>query len=375
MTQTIIKIPAAGAFDPTDIVITDNTSGAWLIKDDSGSPTEYMRIDTTSGAKLTKFVVPDDGASFNKFVVTTERSNSELISVTPRRVGLSSIEGVFFGGDATTQVWVNGPNTFRIFNASYIHSMTSTQTANTYLGGTSSWKINAPGGDIAKFDYDSTTTFTLDDGSGATFKVVNDAGSPKTFLSIADGGSTFLDSESSTYLRGNGASHLILTGGELQMGASGKFVIHQTGSPLYKRSPNLLNLGATTGTTVVNIQSDGAFKKIKCNPSTTSQTFTIEFQDGASTNRDYVIEQDFAIHNDGTENCTIQATVTSGRGSALGKDLSAGGSTSGELVAGMTLNAGKSALFKAVKWNKELAGALPTAADNQFMFQTIMVEA
>ena len=120
--------------------------------------------------------------------------------------------------------------------------------------------------------------------------------------------------------------------------------------------------------------SKEGYKKIKCTPTTSSQTFTLEFQDGSSTNRDYVIEQDFAIHNAGTENCTIQATVTSGRGSALGKDLSAGGATSGELVTGMTLNAGKSALFKAFKWNKELAGSAGTA-DNEFMFQTIMVEA
>ena len=41
----------------------------------------------------------------------------------------------------------------------------------------------------------------------------------------------------------------------------------------------------------------------------------------------------------------------------------------------MTLNAGKSALFKTFKWNKDLAGGSPNATTNEFMFQTIMVEA
>ena len=48
MTQTIIKIPAQSSFDPTDIEITDNTSGAFLVKEGSN---EYIRIDTTNGAE------------------------------------------------------------------------------------------------------------------------------------------------------------------------------------------------------------------------------------------------------------------------------------------------------------------------------------
>ena len=44
MTQTIIKVPAAGAFDPTDIEITDGVDDAFLIKDTSGD--EWFKIDT-----------------------------------------------------------------------------------------------------------------------------------------------------------------------------------------------------------------------------------------------------------------------------------------------------------------------------------------
>ena len=592
MTQTIIHVPASeggGAFDPTDIVITDNTSGAFLIKDDAGSPHEYMRINTTNGSErivlkgkpsnnaqllindqpfmqgdrnnlvqaatmglalsvnsngnrienriihsTSHFAVQDgssnkwlkiendsnatftlDDASGALFKVTNDAESYDYLSIneannrTTIQTGTSSSDYIILksGGyetlniDGNTNVTFNlnnatsakletkiGGNRFARFQgnsvsaANYVAEIragsdtgmqitgdseiaftlddgnnavfkvqddagTPTNLLKIDTTGTNDIEMNAgtydfkdpSGNQVLKYDasnsfrfgtdssggvgayrgvgdeliidclrsggakivnkmrahggghgdkfqvrsntntnfevdQDSNATFTLDDGSGALFKVVNDAGSPKTFLQLADGGSTFLDSENATYLRAQGHSHIVMTGSELQFGASGKYVIFHNGYPIYKRSPNLLDLGATTGTTVVNFQSDGAYKKIKCTPTTSSQTFTLEFQDGSSTNRDYVIEQDFAIHNAGTENCTIQATVTSGRGSALGKDLSAGGATSGELVTGMTLNAGKSALFKAFKWNKELAGSAGTA-DNEFMFQTIMVEA
>ena len=47
MSQTIITVPKSEGFDPTDITIDDNTSGAFLIQD---SATEYYRINSgTSG--------------------------------------------------------------------------------------------------------------------------------------------------------------------------------------------------------------------------------------------------------------------------------------------------------------------------------------
>lgn len=70
MTQTVVHVPASeggGAFDPTDIVITDNTSGAFLIKDDAGSPHEYMRIDTTNTQEKTIFNT-QSGANTGFFV-------------------------------------------------------------------------------------------------------------------------------------------------------------------------------------------------------------------------------------------------------------------------------------------------------------------
>ena len=618
----IVTVPAVGAFDPTDITLTDNTSGAFLVKEGSN---EYMRIDTTdtqektifttqSGANTGFFVsapavgnvlsiirggspatvallntgttsfqvdsdkilndlvsdsktfkvegtnvvpltitgdsnaaylVNYDAAAENKFKVGTNRTvnSNDLLVVSSRVAGLGEIEGVFFSGPSTSQVWVNGPSVFRVQGAAFAHNTQSgrnfavngsgggllienssnatftldaatnstfevkddTATPDHYLhikasdldssqedgeviigrgitgAGDRKIELSANAGlfrvqnayhqytsssilarsntnnqtfeidsqqggnfifqgkktgaagsggsnesnmtdlfrlegannsatfrlratdtastptvtagkfsvkdmasaDIFVVDEDSNGTFTLDDASGATFKVTDSGGSPTNFFSATEGGNTFIDSDSTTFvdsggathLRASGTSHIVLTGGELQLGASGKFVVLHNGYPLYKRSPNLLDLGATTGTTVLSLQSNGAYKKVKCTPTTSGQTFTIEFQDGTSANRDFVAEQDFAIHNAGTENCTIQATITSGRGSGLGKDLSAGGSTSGELVTGMTLNAGKSALFKVLKWNKDFVSAGASETTNQFMFQTIMVEA
>ena len=346
----ILHLPPAGAFDPSDITIDDNTSAAFLVQDSSQ---EFIRVDTTTGAR--------------KIDLETGAGNQYLI------INEGGGQYVQIRNGASNQFYMTGGDTTRAMIKFFSHDQ--------YGGGY--FRIRDAGSaEIMRVDEDSNATFTLDDGSGATFKVTDDGASPKLFFSATEGGNTFLQSDVSTFLDGGGAIYIRVgtgtriraDGGALYLGGTGKYNIVDAGTPFYNRSTSLVDIGATTGTTVVNIQSDGAYKALKCTPTTTSQTFTLEFQDGSSANGVYAIEQHFAIYNAGTENCTIQATITSGRGSALGKDLSAGGSTSGELVAGMTLNAGKSALFKAVKWNKILTGAA-TAVDNQFMFQTIMVEA
>ena len=68
MTQTIIKVPAAGAFDPTDIEITDNTSGAFLVKEGSN---EYIRIDTTNSSE--QIVLKGRPSSGNAKVVMNDQ--------------------------------------------------------------------------------------------------------------------------------------------------------------------------------------------------------------------------------------------------------------------------------------------------------------
>jgi hypothetical protein len=388
----VVRIPvAAGAFDPSDITIDDNTSGAFLIKEGSN---EYMRIDTTNGSELTQFKMPFTTGEF-KYIQETSAGPYEFIKANATSVRLfpGSTGGGFNFSHMTVStggIQIASGNELNIGSAlavsgagmrSYISQSGHSWTELLVVGATS--KIQRIDGfKMLEVDTDSNTTFTLDDTSGATFKVTDDGASPKLFFSATEGGNTFVQSDSSTFLDGGGAIYIRVgtgtriraDGGALYLGGTGKYNIVDAGTSFYNKATSLVDLGATTGTTVVSTQADGAYKTFKCTPTTLSQTFTLEFQDGTSANGDYVVEQDFAIYNAGTENCTIQSTITSGRGSALGKDLSAGGSTSGELVSGMTLNAGKSALFKAVKWNKILDGS-GTSADNEFMFQTIMVEA
>lgn len=306
MTQTIIKVPAAGAFDPTDIELTDDTSGALLIKEGSN---EYMRIDTTNGSEKTIFktqsgastgffvnvpvagdvlsivrggspatvaklnagttlfqvdsstitadlissnktfkvdgtpgvtplTIDGDGetvltldesndASFkikrnstdvmtlksdtdftytlkydssgtvaggdaveNNFTIGTDRTggSANLLEVTTRKLGLGEGEGVFFSGPSTSQVWINGPSVFRIQNGGFTNNLNGTLDSSTYLGGTGTWKVTAPGVTAAEIEPDSATTFTLNDASGAVFKVVDNAASPNTYLKAVEAG-------------------------------------------------------------------------------------------------------------------------------------------------------------------------------------------
>lgn len=197
MTQTIINVPAAGAFDPTDIVITDNTSGAFLIKDDAGSPHEYMRIDTTTGSKETTFTVDYDAAGSNLWKVGTNRTanSGDMLVVNSRNTGLGFIEGVFLAGPPTSQVWVSGPSVFRLQGCSFAHNMTGSQSATTYLGTAADWIVTrgSPSEEMIKFEHDSNMTFTLDDASGAVFKVVDDAASPRTYFTATENGTVHVD--------------------------------------------------------------------------------------------------------------------------------------------------------------------------------------
>ena len=75
MTQTIVTVPESeggGSFDPTDIEITDNTSGAFLIKEGSN---EYMRINTTDGSEEVRInnpVVTEQYLRFRKVSATND---------------------------------------------------------------------------------------------------------------------------------------------------------------------------------------------------------------------------------------------------------------------------------------------------------------
>ena len=285
----IVTVPAVGAFDPTDIEITDNIDDAFLIRDSSGN--EWFKIDTRSGtgedcinmaytsgqrvligkpassaqgpfspfqvinqnndsyavriygdtgyqvdnqlawgrdsqkpvwihplggrfdstsssgsfdfrnssalAMLTMdddtnatYVIDYDAAAENKFVVGTNRtvSSGNLLQVSSRNAGLGNIEGIFFAGPSTSQVWVNGPSVFRIQGATFIHN---TQSGRDFT-------VNAGDGSFV-VENSSNTTVTLDDGNNAVFKVQDDAGTPTNLLKIDTTGTNDIEMNAGTY--------------------------------------------------------------------------------------------------------------------------------------------------------------------------------
>jgi len=158
MTQTIIKVPAAGAFDPTDIEITDNTSGAFLIKEGSN---EYMRINTTNGSEQMVLKGNPGGAG------------------TLQYAGLYLVTNPYLQGSDNNNVQLNTSGiVLQTGNAGNRCDVYAIQTGNSFrvlgTGGTERFKV---------LD-DSNATFTLDSGNSAVFKVQDDAGSPHEYMKI-----------------------------------------------------------------------------------------------------------------------------------------------------------------------------------------------
>jgi len=320
MTATIKYLPpAAGAFDPTDIEITDNTSGAWLIKDDAGTPHEYMRIDTTTGSKDTVFTVDYDAAGSNLWRVGTDRTggSGNMLTVQSRNVGLGGIEGVFMSGPATSQVWVTGPSTFRVQSAELLHNPSSGRNFRTSLTGTSAFQVHQTTGDsIMNVAADSNTTFTLEDGSGATFTITDDSATPKLHLRCTQ------SAAGNPYVEVNGliafpTKQLVLT--------SSTYGTAFQGSANQARTS--VSLGATSATRNVNIGAvnmDNFAQILTATPSTTGQTFTLDFNNTSTALSGLPISlYKLVLKNAGTQSCTFTAASTmAGGGRVKGVDIS-----------------------------------------------------
>ena len=156
----VVRIPvAAGAFDPSDITITDDTSGALLIKEGSN---EYMRINTTNGSELTNITA---GSAQGIYISGNSRTNV-LTGTTDANSDFRIINS---GGVQIFRVQGNHDTRFRAQNF-YI---TDKATDTPYL----------------QTDTNTNFTYTLDDSSGAVFKIVDDNASPKTYLKAVEAGS------------------------------------------------------------------------------------------------------------------------------------------------------------------------------------------
>jgi hypothetical protein len=195
----VVRIPvAAGAFDPSDITLTDDTSGALLIKEGSN---EYMRIDTTNGSELTQFKMPFTTGEF-KYIQETSAGPYEFIKADATTVRLfpGSTGGGFSFNHMTVSnsgITIASGNEFKIGTALPVSGSGMrafiTQTGQSWTelltAGSTSKIQRLDGFKMLEVDTDSNTTFTLDDTSGAVFKIVDDAASPNTYLKAVEAGS------------------------------------------------------------------------------------------------------------------------------------------------------------------------------------------
>ena len=231
MTQTIIKVPATGgsSFDPTDIVITDNTSGAFLIKDDAGSPTEYMRIDTTNSSEKMTFLVPKSA------------SNDQIIFGSPAhnylKLGHHSSSPLGASFAFVSQGGTNVNFGYNAHDSGGIEFKTATNRhCDVRLESGASFHIKDPNTNIFTVDQDANATFTLDSSSTCNFTVVDDAGSPIEYIKV-DTTPSARDIRMKT-----GAANQIFT---MQEGSgTGKFFQIRNGAynQIYMQSDNLFGI-------------------------------------------------------------------------------------------------------------------------------------
>lgn len=286
MTQTIINVPAAGAFDPTDITLTDDTSGAFLIKEGSN---EYMRINTTNGSEA--------------IILKGKPSNNAQLYINDQPFLQGDRNNLVQAASMGLALSVNS-NGNRIENR-IIHSTSHFAVQD---GSSNKW---------LKIDNDSTATFTLDDGSAATFTITDNA-SPTPALHLRCTESAL----SNPLVEVNGLK--VFSGKQLTL-TSNTYGTAFSGSANQSRLS--VSLGATSATRNVNIGAvnmDAFAQILTATPSTTSQTFTLDFNNTSTALSGLPISlYKLVLKNAGTESCTFTAASTmAGGGRVKGVDIS-----------------------------------------------------
>jgi len=283
----VVRIPvAAGAFDPADITLTDDTSGALLIKEGSN---EYMRINTTNGSELTTIKAGStQGISIN--------GNSRINVLTGTTDSNSDFRIINSGGVQIFRVQGNHDTRFRAQNF-YI---TDKATDTPYL----------------QTDTNTNFTYTLDDGSGATFTITDDNATPKLHLRCTQSAS------GAPQVEVNGLS--VFPGKQLTLN-SVTYGTNFVGSINQARWS--ISLGATSATRNFNIGAvsmDNFAQILTATPSTTGQIFTLDFN---NTNTGLTALPiglyKLVLKNAGTQSCTFTAASTMASGGRVkGVDVS-----------------------------------------------------
>ena len=305
MTQTIIKIPAQSSFDPTDITIADNTSGAFLVQDSSY---EYLRINTTTNQE--------------RFIAGIASQNAAAYY----QLKLGGSTGILVQGNFQHIHYINqGSNGFwKVKDLSNRDRFAVTSLASGDANNRISFMptgqfkvVDTASADILNINDDSTFTYTFDDGSGATFTITDDESpTPRLHLRCTE------SALSKPRVEVNGLD--VFSGGQLTMNSTTYGTFFHGGIMQARVS---VSLGATTATRVIDmgtVNMENYAQILTATPSTTSQVFTLDFNDTgtALTNLPEALYK-FVLKNAGSESCTFTAGSTmAGGGRVKGVDIS-----------------------------------------------------
>ena len=322
MSQTIIKVPAAGAFDPTDIEITDGVDDAFLIKDTSND--EWFKIDTRAGTtangRYSITMAPTSGqrvliggpngtsgGPFSPLMVVNQNNDSYAMRIYgDYPYGSSTDNHLLWGRDAQKSIWRHP------------------------LGG--QFEIENASGTFDFRDSGGNTGFEMDNNRLVTFRANvafrNKNGNPN--LSTGD-------------------YHLSYNGGSVTR------YIEYYGTPSTQNASH--NYGSRT-LLLANTFKYGT-------AATAAGTVTLDFQVDRNANTNAITTRYVTFHNlNATYNATFEMPVASSKGTAFGQDTDATNLITSST--GITLTPGQAAVFEVVSYN-----ALGTDAGMRHYVRTV----
>jgi hypothetical protein len=305
----VVRIPvAAGAFDPSDITLTDDTSGALLIKEGSN---EYMRIDTTNTQEKTIFKT-QSGANTGFFV------NTPIV------------------GDALSIIRGGSPATFIRLNAgTTLFQVDSDQILADLISDPRTFKVDGTSVSPLVITGDSNTTFTLDSVGSNYFTVKNDASASHIFR--INGTNRHTEIERIGYA---GTQYIGYSGNYIQrtQPACIDFVTHATGPstlavPDMNGSPGSGTFNLINKRTAIRIHS--------ASQSASGDLFTATLN--VSDNLDELIREMFLYvsNYDSTNNFALKIQASAGSGNW--RELNSSGITG---VSGQTIDAATTYVYR-----------------------------
>jgi hypothetical protein len=214
-------------------------------------------------------------------------------------------------------------------------------------------------------DADGNQTHTLDDTDNSVFKVVDNKGSPITYLSLTQDGICQI---------GHTGGQTKLFAGELTLMPS-NYLTQSQGYPKLNKL-NTTDGGATTATINLFLQRSGPGQSHYVNPTSSSQVYTFSLRDKNDTgtessngNWSYG-EFTFQFHNVGSAACTVKTSTPNGTVKAVDASGASIGACDGT---GFSVAANTTIGFRITKFNAKHTGA--TNAFNVFFIETLWTAA